>query len=439
MLGSISIAVNSLVGPAIVNLPATYQKAGFIPTTFTIIFVCYLSIMTCLNMSNVISKVPGNSNFQRQIEYSEAFRYFAPYWFMFTQVCFFFCVTSLNMAAIVDTAQVVDEFLANFVGKSTALKVYPYPVSFVSWSKADCSIDGPCDPFNLDDGASLLITAGYFFSLLCFLPLGLMDLKENTASQIFSFFITVGVCVQFIFFFLGQGLNFDNLTLWGENWSDLFGIVLFNFTLVTAIPAWLSEKSPHISATKVINDSSFMSSALYILVGAFGALALPHASENMLSSMVTGSFGFWTQLGASVFAFFIIGLGIPLHSVLTRLNLTGSGICSQGMGNFLGVWLPWSLSWMFYKSALTAELLSWGGMLFTSIIAFIAPLLLAVKAAMNVNLDVDSEGHISIPWGPCVNTKRGTVVALYALVALSVISVILSVIGQFVSPHVISG
>jgi len=396
------------------------------------------SIMTCLNMSNVISKIPGNKNFQNQIEYSEAFRYFAPYWFMFTQVCFFFCVTSLNMAAIVDTAQVVDEFLANFAGKSTALQVYPFP-SVVYWSKADCIANESCDPFNQDGGESLLITAGYFFSLLCFLPLGLMDLKENTASQVFSFVITVGVCIQFIFFFLGQGLDVGNLTLWGTDWSELFGIVLFNFTLVTAVPAWLSEKAPHISANKVIEGSSYMSSALYVLVGAFGALALPHASENMLSSMVTGSFGVWTQLGASIFAFFIIGLGIPLHSVLTRLNLTGSGICTKGMGDFLGVWLPWSVSWMFYKSALTAELLSWGGMLFTSIIAFIAPLLLAVKALTNANLDINNDGYVSIPWGPFVKSKRAESVALYVLVGLSVISVILSIIGQFVSGTTISG
>ena len=64
---------------------------------------------------------------------------------MFTQVCFFFCVTSLNIAVIVDTAQVVDEFLANFAGKSTALQVYPFP-SVVYWSKADCTQNESCDP-----------------------------------------------------------------------------------------------------------------------------------------------------------------------------------------------------------------------------------------------------------------------------------------------------
>ena len=124
-LGSISIAVNSLTGPAMLCLPDTYQRSGLIPTTgmtidvttnfgrfslfrllsgccfrvvfgfvvavgvalavvtfldifvsishkfcwshfkFTavIIFVCILSAFCCLHMSNTISKVPNNHTF----------------------------------------------------------------------------------------------------------------------------------------------------------------------------------------------------------------------------------------------------------------------------------------------------------------------------------------------------------------------------------------
>jgi len=63
VLGSLSIAVNSLTGPAMLCLPATYQRSGLIPTTAAIIFVCILSALCCLHMSNSISKVPNNQNF----------------------------------------------------------------------------------------------------------------------------------------------------------------------------------------------------------------------------------------------------------------------------------------------------------------------------------------------------------------------------------------
>ena len=66
-LGSLEIAVNSLTGPAMLNIPATYQRAGFIPTTTTVIFVCILSAVCALHLSNTISKVPGNENFKKEV------------------------------------------------------------------------------------------------------------------------------------------------------------------------------------------------------------------------------------------------------------------------------------------------------------------------------------------------------------------------------------
>ena len=50
-------------------LPDTYQRSGLIPTTVVIIFVCVLSALCCLHMSNTISKVPGNYNFTKDVSY----------------------------------------------------------------------------------------------------------------------------------------------------------------------------------------------------------------------------------------------------------------------------------------------------------------------------------------------------------------------------------
>jgi hypothetical protein len=67
MLGSMSIAVNSLTGPAMLDLPAAFQRSGFIPTTVVVIFVCFLSSMCSLLMANTISKVERNGNFKREV------------------------------------------------------------------------------------------------------------------------------------------------------------------------------------------------------------------------------------------------------------------------------------------------------------------------------------------------------------------------------------
>ena len=50
----------------------------------------------------------------------------------------------------------------------------------------------------------------------------------------------------------------------------------------------------------------------YVLVGSLGALTVPNVAQNMLQTMMTGTLGEITEVCSMVFAFFIIGLGIPL-------------------------------------------------------------------------------------------------------------------------------
>ena len=170
-------------------LPQTFQTAGFIPTTLTLIFVAILSAFCCLHMANTISKVPGNSNYEKEIDYSEAFkRFWGQKSFLATQVLFFFCVTCLNISSIVDTSQVVDTIFGHLLqGGSAALHLSwdnnnhnITNVGIVRWTYSQCSARAlrhdKCIPFNhIHKG--LYITLGYFISSLIFIPMALMDLK----------------------------------------------------------------------------------------------------------------------------------------------------------------------------------------------------------------------------------------------------------------------
>lgn len=185
-LGSVSIAVNSLTGPAMLNLPDTFQRAGIIPTILTLVFVAILASLCCLHMSNTISKVSGNANFRKEIEYSETFEAF---WghksFIATQILFFLCISCLNISSIVDTAQVVDTFLGHwFPGGSAALYVYweeGLNAEFIRWDYHSCPrevlIAGDCVPFADDGDLGHHLTIGYILCVLVFLPMALMDLK----------------------------------------------------------------------------------------------------------------------------------------------------------------------------------------------------------------------------------------------------------------------
>ena len=69
---SMAIAVNSLTGPAMLDLPATFQRSGLIPTFCTLICVYILSALCLLHMADTISKYPGNLKFEKEVEFSES-------------------------------------------------------------------------------------------------------------------------------------------------------------------------------------------------------------------------------------------------------------------------------------------------------------------------------------------------------------------------------
>lgn len=250
--------------------------------------------------------------------------------------------------------------------------------------------------------------------------------QENAAWQIVGFLVLLVASVVFIILFLLEGIHVEYLSLWGETWDTLFGVILFNFALVIAVPAWLYEKTPEVGVPTVIYGSSILSAVLYILIGALGALTIPHVSQNMLESMMSGTFGTAMQVNASIFAFFIIGLGCPLFSVLNRMNLTGSGFLSRPTANVLSVYIPFFGSWLFYQGDAITQLLSWGGIIFTSVVAFILPLWISLHA-----LDTSDEPGIVPIYGTMRPLPKPTQkLLLRILLLLSSISIVAAVLGH---------
>ena len=444
MLGSLAIAVNSLTGPAMLTLPATFARSGIIPTTACLLFVCILSALVNLHLSNTISKVPGNADFKKEVEFSQVFQY---YWgrkfFIITQVVFFGCVTCLNISSIVDTSQVVDTFFGHWMprGGTAALLVKmrttadnSWSTEWIRWSYAQCSPEslqaGECIPFQDQRDDGFLLTAGNLVTTLVFLPLALMDLKENAEWQILGFLILLATSLQFVVqFSMWPELSFENTSWWGEEWTDLLGVIIFNFALAIAIPAWLYEREPHVDVPTVIHVSSVGSVVLYIAIGLLGSLALPNVSENMLESMMSGVFGTWMQIGSSIFAFGIVGLGIPLFSVLVRLNLMAGGTISRPVGNLLAVYFPFAASWLLHDGTAITKLLSWGGIIFTSLVAFILPLVLTLHA---MNSTDAVEGSIDVYCGMFRGRRSTQILLLRLLLLIAVLAISLAIGGNIV-------
>lgn len=223
MFGGISIAVNSLTGPAMLSLPATFQRSGLIPTITALLLVCFLSGSSSSIMANIISSVPGNDNFQREvspriksylkldisskcrmkyinhvflifsfnvkkygiiwkIEFSDTFRIFlGDAAFTFTQFAYYGCVTCLNIASIVDISQVLDSIISHNLISTVALQwTHGRSLEIVQWDQDACTDHqvkaGICIPFH-QSRDHFIITVGYVLAAIIFIPMSLMDMN----------------------------------------------------------------------------------------------------------------------------------------------------------------------------------------------------------------------------------------------------------------------
>lgn len=185
-LGSYAIAVNALAGPGILQLPFTYQQAGVIPTTAALLIVGLISALCCMHTANVVSKVPGNANFDKVIEFSDPYRIF---WnrraYYGTQIVFYLCTLCVNIAAIVDTSEIVDSFLGH-----SAMGTWGYAFDKGEWQQwihqRPCSRTevklGECLPFDGEEYGNIILSLGYMITTVVFLPICLLDLKVRPTA-----------------------------------------------------------------------------------------------------------------------------------------------------------------------------------------------------------------------------------------------------------------
>ena len=132
-IGSFSLVTNNICGPAMMSLPTIFRSAGIIPTTICILCVWIWSTLCGLFLSESLQKIEGNLKFDKNMNFASAFRHLAgPAWYALVRNLVILSCMANAVAAIVETAQTIDGFLASFIlGKTWALQVYPLQVSAV--------------------------------------------------------------------------------------------------------------------------------------------------------------------------------------------------------------------------------------------------------------------------------------------------------------------
>ena len=75
-LGSYAIAINSLAGPAVLQLPFQYQQSGFVATTLALLGVAVVSVACSMYICRVVQAIPSTAKIERPVELSTVVDYF---------------------------------------------------------------------------------------------------------------------------------------------------------------------------------------------------------------------------------------------------------------------------------------------------------------------------------------------------------------------------
>jgi hypothetical protein len=97
-LGSYAIAINSLAGPAVLQLPFQYQQSGFVATTVALLGVAIVSVACSMYICRVVQAIPSTAKLERPVELSTVVDYF---WSRKVRhPCVFACINEMTPRAL---------------------------------------------------------------------------------------------------------------------------------------------------------------------------------------------------------------------------------------------------------------------------------------------------------------------------------------------------
>lgn len=136
---SFALISNNISGPAMMGLPHLFHVAGIVPVVVAIVLVFFGSSLVGTLLADAIASIPGNSDYNRHLSFSKAFKIIlGERWYILAETFFLISCLVQACAAIVETAQSLDGFIASFVwGKTYGVQFLP-ELGVVDWSGLDC-------------------------------------------------------------------------------------------------------------------------------------------------------------------------------------------------------------------------------------------------------------------------------------------------------------
>eukprot|EP01027_Heterolobosea_sp_BB2_P015456 GEZU01022105.1.p1 GENE.GEZU01022105.1~~GEZU01022105.1.p1 ORF type:complete len:319 (+),score=73.01 GEZU01022105.1:112-1068(+) len=234
LFASIMLLMNTMTGPAMIQIPPVYQSAGYITPTVIMLLVVVVSSLSSACMAEAMARIPGNENFDQRIEFLGLVKFYFNRWgYLLTNIMLNINLQANTIACIIASAQTMDFTLIAIFKTTFGLEFYPhFGITFAH--EAGDSIS----PF----GNVYLLSLGFVIVFLMCLPMGLLNLDDNIWSQAVAIIVYIGVCVLWTIVMCFHGFDFARIPVMGKNQTQVLGNILFNFNFAYVVPSWINQK-----------------------------------------------------------------------------------------------------------------------------------------------------------------------------------------------------
>ncbi|CAJ1361207.1 unnamed protein product [Effrenium voratum] len=382
IVGSLAVLLNNILGPGIADFSGLYQQTGWLMPSVTTLVCVASSIASGDMLLAAIQSYPGNADFNVRVEYGTLCRFFFPRRVAhFCQGIFQLAMLTANISNIVQTAQVLDYFVASLNHhQSCALMFYPHVAGICTESETDITPFGP---------GKIVLSVGMILVAVLSIPLGYYNLEDNIMVQnVALVIIIVSICI-WVFIFCMLGIEAERVPVVGTSFHDMGGTVLFNFMFISTIPSWICEKKPSVPPLRVIIGTLCIAILGYSLVGVLGGMAFEpyYMTDNTLLSQLNHisdqeAPGVRLTAFASVQAYAISAnlASIPIFSILMRYNLIEAKILGKQAAGAASVLVPFGCSVLLYTGEGFKKAVAFCGTFTSAFVNLMVPTLLFMAA-----------------------------------------------------------
>mmetsp|Transcript_11344 Transcript_11344/g.40236 ORF Transcript_11344/g.40236 Transcript_11344/m.40236 type:complete len:406 (-) Transcript_11344:62-1279(-) len=375
--GSVMLLTNNLAGPALSLMPVLAHRAGWLPVLSVMLALGGIAGSCAWMLLYALRRLPGNMDYQLRVEFADLTHHYfgrggGRAFHVLAMVSFFGYLVLTLVSYIVQTAQVLDHSSRNVFGCAYAVGIWPDFATGLCGTHEDTTT-----PFA---EVRVLPLSFLGIALLC-APMAWLNLDDNVVLQWVAVIGLLMLGAMWLVFFsttpgFPHSAELPIGTTSRSAWSQLCGVLLFNFASVTTLPSWVNEKAPEVPTMRVVCISLGLVIALYSSLGIVGALAFDDWGRGNLFTKLNRSGSSLMKATVGIYPLLQNLTTIPVLSILIKYNLLQLGWVGRRDALLISFVLPWLLSIVFYGGDGFAVVCEVGGLAFSSIVNFLVPVAL---------------------------------------------------------------